>query len=44
MIDRRSEERKVEKEVTGYGSNYLGKKSNQVLNIKGEIQNEYRSF
>ena len=23
MIDRMSEERKVEKEVTGYGSNYL---------------------
>jgi len=40
MIDRRSEERKVEKEVTGY----LGKNSNHVLNIKGEIQNEYRSF
>ena len=44
MIDRRSEERKVEKEVTGYESNYLGKNSNHVLNIKGEIQNEYRSF
>ena len=40
MIDRRSEERKVEKEVTGYGSNYLEKNSNHVLNIK----NEYRSF
>lgn len=44
MIDRMSEERKVEKEVTGYGSNYLEKNSNHVLNIKGEIQNEYRSF
>ena len=44
MIDRMSEERKVEKEVTGYESNYLGKNSNHVLNIKGEIQNEYRSF
>ena len=36
MIDRMSEERKVEKEVTGYGSNYL---AHAFRRIKEYIKN-----
>ena len=36
MIDRMSEERKVEKEVTGYGSNYL---AHAFRRIKENIKN-----
>ena len=50
MIDRMSEERKVEKEVTGYGSNYLahafrGKvKAIGVCNFKVEHLEELKNI